>query len=113
LELDEELSSLRRDVFAIWGLFRKQSKDLTSRTDYPVLGDEIVASVVGCLEQANALITELDRSLTPLLVLLVLDITIVKKWIKRMRRERKLKELKESLYNVRMKLNTTLGLLDW
>jgi hypothetical protein len=24
-----------------------------------------------------------------------------------------LKELKESLYNVRMKLNTTLGLLDW
>lgn len=112
-DLDQEFSSLRRDVFAIWDLFRRQSKDLTSRIDYSLLGDEILASVVGCLEQAYALVKELERSLTSLLMLLVSDTNTIKKLIKWMREERRLKELKESLYNVRIKLNTTLGLLDW
>jgi hypothetical protein len=66
------------------------------------------------LEQANALVIELDGSLSPLLVLLLRSDSIaLKRWFRWVREERRLKAFKEALYNVRSRLNTALGILDW
>lgn len=114
LDLDDELSNLRRDVFAIQDLFLRQSKGLTSHSNPLTPGHDTTASVIGCLEQANALVIELDCLLNPLLGLLLRsDITRLKKWIGWLRKEKRLKDVKQDLFNIRIRLNTALGILDW
>lgn len=113
-DLDEELSNLRRDVFAIQNLFHRQSKELTLSGDSVALADDTIVSVIGCLEKANNLVIELNCSLSPLLALyLRSDCVAIQKWIRWLREESKLNDFKEKIYNVRIRLITTLGILDW
>lgn len=113
-DLDDELSNLRRDIFAIQDLFLRRSKQLTLSSNSVTLGDDMIISVVACLQQANTVVIELDRLLSPLLVLFLRsDGVAPQRWIRWLREERKLKEIKQDLYNVRIRLNTTLGILDW
>jgi hypothetical protein len=114
LDLDDELSNLRRDVFAIQELFNKQSQEVATCSNPATLDQDTVTSMIIYLEQANALVIELDSSLSPLLVLLLRSDSIaLKRWFRWVREERRLKAFKEALYNVRTRLNTALGILDW
>ena len=113
-DLEEELSNLRRDLFAIQVLFLRQSNGLTFSGDSVILSDATIDSVSRCLRQANTLAVELDRLLSPLLALyLQPDCFAIQKLFKWLREESKLKEIKKDLYNVRIRLNTILGILDW
>lgn len=114
VELDGELSELRRDVFAIQELFLRQSKTIASHDDSVTLGDDTIDSLVGCLEKVNTLVIELDRLLSPLLALyLRSDCVAIQKLIKWFKEESRLNDIKKDLYNVRIMLNTKLGILDW
>lgn len=114
VDLDDELSELRRDVFAIQELFLRRSKELTSCGDSVTLGDETIGSVVGCLEKVNALVIELHRLLSPLLELyLRSDCVTIQKLMRWPKDQSKLNDIKKDLYNVRIMLNTKLGILDW
>lgn len=114
LDLDDELSNLRRDVFAIQDLFLRQSKGLMSYSNPVTPGHDTTASVIDCLEQANALVIELDCLLNSLLVsFLRSDIIGLKKRIGWLRKEKRMKDIKQGLFNIRIRLNTALGILDW
>lgn len=114
VELDDELCNLRRDVFAIQDLFRGQSKELTLCGNSTSLNDDTIIGVIGCLEKANTLVIELDRLLSPLLALyLRSECAAIQKLIRWLREESKLNDIKKDLCNVRIRLNTTIGILDW
>ena len=69
---------------------------------------------MGCLEKANTLVIELDRLLSPLLALyLRSDCVAIQKLIRWLKEESKLNDIKKDLCNVRIMLNTKLGILDW
>lgn len=113
LTLAEELSHLRRDVFVVHELFTRHSKGLMSSSDPVALDHDMSACVVNCLEQAEALIIELDRSHSRLLMLLSYsDIVAPRKWVGWMREEKRLKHLKKGMFDVRSRLNIALGVLD-
>ena len=114
VELDDELSDLRRDVFAIQDLLLRQSKEFNSSGDAVPLNDDTVIGVVGYLEKANTLVIELDRLLSPLLALFMRsDCVAIQKLIRWRRAESKLNDIKKDLYSVRLRLNTKVGILDW
>lgn len=110
---DEELSHLRLDVLVVQTLFNRQSKGFISCSDHVTLDRDTTACVVSCLAQAEALVIELHRSLSQLRVLLSCsDIVAPRKWVKWMKEEKKLKFLKQGLFDVRSRLNIALGALD-
>jgi hypothetical protein len=112
LALDQELSHLQRDVFVVQSLFIRQSEGLISCSDPVTLDHDTIASVVGCLEHATALVIELDRSLRRLLVLLSCsDFVAPRKWVRWMKEEKGLKILKQGMFDVRSRLNIALGVL--
>ncbi|MCJ1230361.1 Ankyrin-2 [Toensbergia leucococca] len=107
--LNNELSDLRLNVLAVQELFTKHS----SGSEDPALDQNAIISVVACLKRANTLVVELDCLLSPLLVLLSRpDNAMPKKWIAWMKVESRLKRFVQDLYNVRVALNTALGILD-
>lgn len=113
-DLDDELFNLRCDLFAIHDLFLRQSNGLAVSGNSMNLSDETIITVVGSLEQAKNLVTELDRVLNPLLALyLRSECVAIQKLVRWLREESKLKVIKTDLYNVRIRLNTTLGILNW
>lgn len=112
IELDDELPSLRRDIFAVQGLFLQPANELTSSRYPEILGDDTMATVVDCLEQANDLVIQLDSLVCPLLSLFLhsTEMTLKRRfrWLKE---EKKLKEIEKRLSKTRSRLNTTLGFL--
>ena len=107
--LNNELSDLRLNVLAVQELFTRHS----SGSEDTALDQNAIISVVACLKRANTLVVELDCLLSPLLVLLSRpDNAMPKKWIAWMKVESRLKRFVQDLYNVRVALNTALGILD-
>ncbi len=110
--LNNELSVLHLNVNAIKDLVIRQSELLSLHGGDTTLIPNAIASVDGCLKQAESFVKELDLLLSPLVFPLLRSAIIApKKWLSWMKIAPKLERLKRDIYNVRINLNTTLGIL--
>ena len=113
LALKDELSDLRLKVSAGQTFLRQLQRSALTGDHDGARESEILASVVRCLERGNILFVQLDGMLSPLLdYSLRPDVAASKKWIKWLRKEKKLKRLKDDLYCFKVSLTSALGFLS-
>lgn len=114
LALNNELSDLRISVVAIEILLSGRSKDFDECSNQDAAQrSSMIAMVNQSLKRGSELVVELESILGPLLESsLRTDVAGPKKWINWVREDKKLKNLKDDLHQVRMCLSTALGILN-
>lgn len=111
--LNGEVSNLRLNILAVQELFRRPEPLSSQEVHGLALSPEITASVTACLKKANQSVLELQQLLSPLIVPNSTSSSAsAKTFFYWMKEETRLHSLRQDLYNVRMSLNTVLGIAD-
>ena len=109
--LEEELSDLRLAALTIQDLIITRRANQVSGQDARVLSD-MAPSIASSLEKARRVIDDFDSILKPTLGLVLnSDTSGLRKWYILLKKEKKLGQLRRELQDVRLRLNTIIGLL--